>query len=184
MSSLIQQQAQSAREFLDFYRTVELGMQWSLILLFPLYFLMAWFGFGGLSYAALLLPVGAIALKSHYQKKLRARHLFACECGGITQFSSWVCGFCGKTHTASQGPFQKGPWAKDHTFLESCESEKCNRAQHSILCWHCNEPIILDDDAYRHYPPQSAWHPAHPPEKPAPPGFNDRPPERFTEHLR
>jgi hypothetical protein len=139
--------------------------------------------FGGLSYAAILLPVGALALWSHYHKKLRELHLFACECGGITQFSSWVCGFCGKTHTASQGPLPKGPWAKDHTFLESCESEKCNRAQHSILCWHCNKPIIWDDDAYRHYPQQSAWNPSYPPAKPEPPGVIDRP-KPIDEDLR
>jgi hypothetical protein len=182
MSSVIQQQAQSARELLHLCRTLHVAVWWSFIPAALLYFFLAIIGAGILSFAALLLPVFAMFICSHYDAKLRELKVFACECEehpgrAITKIAPWVCGFCAKTHRPSQWP-----GAKNHTFLDPCES--CKQPQHSILCWRCNEPIIWDDDAYSRYPHKSAWHPAHPPAKPEPAGVIDRRPKPIDEDLR
>jgi hypothetical protein len=92
-------------------------------------------------------------------------------------YKPWVCGYCKEGHhPATQ-------YALPPTWVENCS--KCNLPPHSLACPACGKLIVFDEIRLALSPKEFAWIVGRRPSKePVLPSFDDRPPERFTEHLR
>jgi hypothetical protein len=92
-------------------------------------------------------------------------------------YRPWVCGYCETSHQ----PQQQFPTPS--TWVEPCS--KCNLLPHSLACPACGKLIVFDEVRLALSPKEFAWIVGRRPSKePVLPSFDDRPPERFTEHLR
>jgi hypothetical protein len=186
MSPVIRQRYQANRDILERYRNAAQLFIWSIILILPGSLLLSLFGVPTSTAVNILYHVffAASAYVLYTILSLKKVKPFVCECEGYDDsadteiWHAWVCGFCAKTNP----PFNSGfPWRR--TFLDQCK--KCERTQHSVLCWRCRRPLIWDENAFRREPGTSAWLLGYPPAAPMPePAPEDRPPRFIDEDLR
>ena len=114
---------------------------------------------------------------AYYNIKFSTQLIHCPSCSQVPLSQEWVCGECHKTNKHVTWPTRK-------TFVEACRFSKCKKVPHSLICPICRQPILFVDDAN---PKTSAWLPGYPPPPhvpEAPAEVEDRPPKRYTEHLR
>jgi hypothetical protein len=86
-----------------------------------------------------------------HMRRQRAKRYFICpDCEGMNPILyPWVCGFCHRTHKRTDTG-----WPLGRTYLEPCI---CTKLAHSLICCHCRQPIIFNDEEFQREPKKAAW---------------------------